>query len=66
MSSNYLKGFLAECIANNYVKKLGYKILDKNFSFGKYEIDIIAADKKCLVFLEVRGRSIASLCSGYF
>jgi putative endonuclease len=35
-------------------KKLGYRILRRNFSCSKGELDLIALDGQCLVFVEVR------------
>ena len=45
-----------ENIANNFLIKKGYKILERNFRFSKGEIDIIAQDKKEIVFIEVKTR----------
>ena len=52
-------GILGEKIAENYLKKKGYKILDKNYSFRifgpqKGEIDIIAEKDKTICFVEVK------------
>lgn len=46
----------SEIIAARYLKKLGYRILEKNYRTGLGEIDIIARDKKTLVFVEVKAR----------
>jgi putative endonuclease len=35
-------------------RKLGYRILRRNYSCPRGELDIIALDGKCLVFVEVR------------
>ncbi|MEK9178210.1 MAG: YraN family protein [Patescibacteria group bacterium] len=43
-----------EEIACNYLKKKGYKIIDRNFRKGYGEIDIIAIDNGVLVFIEVK------------
>lgn len=48
---------LGEELAKNYLKKLGYKIIETNFRKGYGEIDIIAIDKDTLVFVEVKTRS---------
>jgi len=40
-----------------YLKKLGYKILDKNYTSPFGEIDIIAKENKELVFIEIKFRS---------
>ncbi len=49
-----------EEIACEYLSELGYKILDRNYHSRFGEIDIIATDHNCLVFVEVRSRSNAS------
>ncbi len=50
-------GKLGEDIAVNYLKQKGYKILDRNFECRQGEIDIIALDKKEIVFIEVKTRT---------
>jgi putative endonuclease len=49
-------GKKGEEIAADYLEKKGYKILEKNWVSGKYEIDIIAHDGKYLVVVEVKSR----------
>ena len=46
----------SESIAARYLKKNGYKILEQNYRNKLGEIDIIAKDKKTLVFIEVKAR----------
>ena len=55
--NNKLKGAVGEQLAVNYLKKLGYKILETNFSTKVGEIDIIAQDKNYIVFIEVKNRT---------
>jgi putative endonuclease len=43
-----------------YLKKLKYKILDKNARFHHLEADIIATNKTHVVFVEVKTRSLES------
>lgn len=50
------KGKSAELIAAQYLKQLGYDILEMNFRAGRNEIDIIAAMEDLLVFVEVKAR----------
>lgn len=46
-----------EDIAEKFLIKQGYKILERNRHFSRYcEIDIIAQDKGTLVFVEVKAR----------
>ncbi len=48
----------AEYLAGEYLKGLGYCIIDKNVSFpGRGEIDIVASDGGVTVFVEVKYRS---------
>jgi putative endonuclease len=46
-----------EDAAAGYLKKLKYKILVRNFRVKSGEIDIIARDGNCLVFVEVKTRT---------
>ena len=48
-----------ERLAENYLKKLGYKILEKNARNRYAEIDIIAEDDEDVVFVEVKSRTSA-------
>jgi putative endonuclease len=49
-------GEKGETIAEHHLKKKGYKILEKNYRTKLGEIDIIAKDKKTIVFVEVKTR----------
>lgn len=60
MNPSAIKGREAEDIAADYLQKKGYKILTRNFRIPRGEVDIIAQDKRTLVFVEVRMRSSAS------
>lgn len=50
-------GKIGEEITIQYLKELGYQILVLNFRCKLGEIDIIAEDKKVVVFIEVRTRT---------
>ena len=51
-------GAKGELLAQEYIKKLGYEIIEVNKRFSRLcEIDIIAVDKNSLVFIEVKTRS---------
>lgn len=54
---NKTKGKLGEDLALQFVEKLGYEVLERNFRFGRSEIDLIALDQDVLVFIEVKMRS---------
>jgi len=49
-------GNLGEDIAENYLKKKGYKIIGRNYGNKYGEIDLVVQDKSSLVFVEVRTR----------
>ncbi len=50
-------GLKGELAASRYLRKKGWKILEKNFQCRFGELDLIAQDKDCLVFCEVKTRS---------
>ena len=50
-------GALGEKIAAEHLRRLGYKIRETNFRRPEGEIDIIAENRDCLVFVEVRTRT---------
>lgn len=50
------RGRLAEDAAVRYLQKLGYQIRERNFRSPLGELDIIAEERDCLVFVEVRSR----------
>lgn len=49
-------GKTGEALAYNYLKKCGYYILARNYRTKIGEIDIVARDGACLVFVEVKTR----------
>ncbi|MFQ5480897.1 MAG: YraN family protein [Thermodesulfobacteriota bacterium] len=56
-SDNIKKGKKGEALAERFLKKKGYRILEKNYRTHFGEVDIIARDGKSLVFIEVKARS---------
>ena len=50
-------GRFGERLARDTLKKSGYRILETNFRCRRGEIDIVARQKDCLVFVEVRTKS---------
>lgn len=46
-----------EDLAAKYLKRAGYRILERNVRLGRYEVDIIARDGGTLCFVEVRTRA---------
>jgi len=53
-------GNLGENLAVEHLQREGLKILARNYRCPKGEMDIIARDGDCLVFVEVRTRSSSS------
>ena len=47
----------AENLACEYLTERGWEILDRNYYYGKAEIDIIAKNENCVAFVEVKMRS---------
>lgn len=47
----------AEELAKRYLADLGYTILESNWRFKKYEVDLIAENNEVIAFVEVKGRS---------
>lgn len=60
-----VRGRRGEQWAVRHLKKQGFKILERNWRHGRYEIDVVARDHNCTVFVEVRGRQNDSYQSGY-
>ena len=50
-------GTRGEKLAVSILKKAGLKVIEKNYRSSHYEIDLIATDKECVVFVEVKSRS---------
>lgn len=50
-------GKYGEDLACAYLKKQGYKIIERNFRIRGGEIDIVALDGKTLVYVEVKTRT---------
>ncbi len=50
-------GRLGEDAAAHYLQRRFYKIIDRNYVAGKYEIDIIAETLHHIVFVEVKTRT---------
>jgi putative endonuclease len=57
MSESHNLGIKGEDIAAEHLKKSGYKILIRNWKWGKNEIDIIAEKDDIFVFVEVKTRT---------
>ncbi len=53
----HLLGKSGEDVALRYLRSKRYKIVEKGFRLFRGEIDIVAYDKKTLVFIEVKTRT---------
>ncbi len=52
-------GKQGERVAEKFIKRQGYKILERNYRCALGELDIIAEDHSVLVFVEVKTRTSA-------
>lgn len=50
-------GQIAEKLAQEHLKRLGYEIVATNYQYGHLELDIVARDGSELVVVEVKSRS---------
>jgi putative endonuclease len=57
MAESHKLGQEGEDLAADHLRKAGYKILFRNWIWGKHEIDIIAENKDFIVFAEVKTRA---------
>lgn len=62
-TSNKYKGDLGEKAAIKFLRRKHYKILAQNIISGHLELDIVAATRHEIVFVEVKTRSLTSLDS---
>lgn len=56
MHDKQATGILGETLAANMLQEKGFRILSRNYRKGRTEIDIIAASRELLVFVEVKTR----------
>lgn len=59
--NNVELGAFGELLAERFLSNKGYRILEKNVRFKKYEADIIAMDGEKLVVVEVKTRQTAEI-----
>lgn len=59
------RGDAGEAFARKFLRKKGYKILLRNWTHGNDEIDIVALENDCLVFVEVKTRAAQDWRGGY-
>lgn len=63
MGRSNLSGRWGEAVAADYLRKKRYQILGGNYRCRMGEIDLIAANRKYLVFVEVKTRKDSSFAS---
>jgi len=57
MAESHNLGQEGEDLAAEHLEKTGYRILFRNWKWGKHEIDIIAENNDFIIFAEVKTRS---------
>lgn len=57
LTGKRIVGNIGEDAAARFLKKKGYKILERNFVASGHEIDIIAGNKEYICFVEVKTRT---------
>jgi len=57
MAESHNLGQKGEEMAADHLKQKGYKIIFRNWKWGKHEIDIIAEDRDQIIFVEVKTRN---------
>lgn len=60
---SYQNGRDGEAIAKKYLEQNGYIIIEQNYRSQQGEVDLIARDGECLVFVEVKSYSFRCLGS---
>ena len=65
MGRNNLSGAWGESVAAEYLQKKNFKILATGYRSRFGEIDLIVANKKYLVFVEVKLRKNANFAAAY-
>ena len=50
-------GYFGEGLAKNFLTRKSYKIIASNIKLGYLEIDVVAQDKKEIVFIEVKTKT---------
>ncbi len=61
--TNKEKGYIGEEAAVQFLMRLGYDILERNYTVRGGEIDVIAKDADTVVFAEVKTRTRKNECA---
>ena len=57
VNAKQLLGKEGEKIAERYLQKKGYKLVERNYRCSSGEVDLIVLDRRVIVFVEVKTRS---------
>ena len=52
-----IENLLGERLAERYLRRAGFRILERNFRFGHREIDLVVARDDLVAFVEVKARA---------
>ena len=61
MTSTKQRGDLGEDAAARYLKGHGYRVLERNWRYRQWELDLICRDGDTVVFVEVKTRGVGTL-----
>ncbi len=64
MAQHNITGQHGEAIAQQYLTNKGYVIVQCNWRYRKFEVDIIATHNNTLIFVEVKTRSSSTINAG--
>lgn len=56
-NAKQLLGKEGERLAERYLKKKGYKVVERNYRWAGGELDLIVLDRRVVVFVEVKTRT---------
>lgn len=57
MAQHLSSGRYGEQLGVDHILKAGYRLMDRNWRYRRWEVDIVAMDGDTLVFIEVKSRS---------
>lgn len=60
MPDSYQTGLAGEAIAAGYMEQMGYAIVQQRYKTREGEIDLVAAQRGLVVFVEVKARATAA------